>query len=1243
MEVLTGGGAMLQPSSFWISRGGLFAADSSPARCSVARQAAPGGQFEMYVPLAARNRRAAANSHLAYPLAATLPGAGATAGGYGGSSPSGTRSAAAAVSAARRHCRPRPLPQVPPPRPSPAASRPLSPLRSAPSARRTSPPPPAPREVMHGAARALSRCQSSPSSWRGPPAAQAPPMVSSASVPGGRPSVPISLNGSASGSSVNAAGAPPLSPSWAAAAAQSMRPMSANAAVRSSSAGALLSSAPVQRPQSAPRKRTKLEAVYTTPMELPPSPCWSGRHTTALEAEAARRQPRSDWLQRVEAYFSTSLPQPPSPQPAELPRCAPERPRSAARQRPQSAKGGRSGGSPQTRPRSATACTAANLGNASSRAVAAALEMGAVAASSRSAGAGIAGAAGDSARLHSADGQRHSTVSSAEASAAAAAVVDTLAAEVPVAEEGGSVEADVVDCEPDCGGVAVAAAAADPSEGAPDAGPALVASQDVSAPEEAEKNGDGMDSVTRRCSNASAQSRSSKEDATSSASTKRRSTHEVAHTPAEVQQGLSQAFDESMLEQQKHLMENYREDFQGFSDAQTERHRAAFMRGLRMGESEIHADELKGALEHLGYLKVTEEVVKLHLDGLTGYSMLDFDEFLQFASKHVQHEYREMRRTFHEMDTDGSGSLDVQELEGVFWSLGITPFSTVIGELLLIVDEDGSGELEFEEFVRLILLYRMTGGFTSGELQNLSHSFAQFGSPGGGLKAQHLEKSLLHNFGPQAADLARKVIKQHTPVEEIPRGEPPDMNFQEYLVWARRLREAEVAEYRRLFVMYDSDGSGQIERDEMKQMLHMLGYTPMTKVLNELVSEIDMDGNCELDFEEFVQLMEVFRARAGFTEDEIAYMRRAFNRFANEGVLTCMTLVELMRYDGHPIKLYEVQDLMGQVDFDGTGMIDFNAFKRLMRIHRESQLRSARAVYDGGKQPSTGLVAIDDVNGMLEALDICPDETISRSNRDHVGFVDFDRFVEIADESRKWTSKRRRFQAGFSDEEVCYFMEVLERYTDEVGLVQRQQLTKLLKDLCIPMRTIEDQGAFLDLLEEAQSAAAHAGVPEDQLGAKSRSAPALSFWVFVHLARRLRARDEVTQIDSETCAARETRFNQDEISQFRGIFLRCAKKGEEHGAPLSPLFGAPPPMRGASEFIKKEPPLLVSFESMRRLLLTMGVQLRPAQREGLANEVENLTGRSYQTALLDFPVFLRLMRWLVDNGAIVPDQGKAAS
>jgi hypothetical protein len=84
-----------------------------------------------------------------------------------------------------------------------------------------------------------------------------------------------------------------------------------------------------------------------------------------------------------------------------------------------------------------------------------------------------------------------------------------------------------------------------------------------------------------------------------------------------------------------------------------------------------------------------------------------------------EEEIEEIREAFNLFDTDGSGTIDPKELKAAMQSLGFEAKNQTIYQMIGDIDKDGSGEIDFEEFLDM-----MTAKMVSAVL-SLSLSFSR--------------------------------------------------------------------------------------------------------------------------------------------------------------------------------------------------------------------------------------------------------------------------------------------------------------------------------------------------------------------------------------------------------------------------------------------------------------------------------------------------------------------------------------
>ena len=84
--------------------------------------------------------------------------------------------------------------------------------------------------------------------------------------------------------------------------------------------------------------------------------------------------------------------------------------------------------------------------------------------------------------------------------------------------------------------------------------------------------------------------------------------------------------------------------------------------------------------------------------------------------------------------------------------------------------------------------------------------------------------------------------------------------------------EGEEAELRHIFNMFDLDGSGTIELNELFQVMRTLGLNPTEEEMKEMISSVDDDDSGEIEFAEFKKLYE----RLGQKDDRMEELEEIY-------------------------------------------------------------------------------------------------------------------------------------------------------------------------------------------------------------------------------------------------------------------------------------------------------------------------------------------------------------------------------
>ncbi|CAF0714571.1 unnamed protein product [Adineta steineri] len=131
-------------------------------------------------------------------------------------------------------------------------------------------------------------------------------------------------------------------------------------------------------------------------------------------------------------------------------------------------------------------------------------------------------------------------------------------------------------------------------------------------------------------------------------------------------------------------------------------------------------------------------------------------------------------------------------------------------------------------------------------------------------------------------------------------------------------------EFRHVFDLFDKNGDGNIDANEIGQVMRSLGLNPTNKEIADLIAEVDKNGNQRLDFSEFC----AFMSKHWHERDQEAELRDAFRLFDrdNSGYITINELKQVMLNMGEKLNQEELEDMMREADVNRDGKLDYQEF-----------------------------------------------------------------------------------------------------------------------------------------------------------------------------------------------------------------------------------------------------------------------------------------------------------------------------
>ncbi|CAL9192824.1 unnamed protein product [Musa hybrid cultivar] len=169
---------------------------------------------------------------------------------------------------------------------------------------------------------------------------------------------------------------------------------------------------------------------------------------------------------------------------------------------------------------------------------------------------------------------------------------------------------------------------------------------------------------------------------------------------------------------------------------------------------------------------------------------------------------------------------------------------------------------------------------------------------------------------------------------------------------AEQLTDEQISEFKEAFSLFDKDGDGEIPlfrllyghshcslfylviltgcitTKELGTVMRSLGQNPTEAELQDMINEVDADGNGTIDFPEFLNLM-ARKMKDTDSEEELKEAFRVFDKDQN-GFISAAELRHVMTNLGEKLTDEEVDEMIREADVDGDGQINYEEFVKVM-------------------------------------------------------------------------------------------------------------------------------------------------------------------------------------------------------------------------------------------------------------------------------------------------------------------------
>ncbi|XP_035794799.1 troponin C, isoallergen Bla g 6.0101-like [Anopheles albimanus] len=134
------------------------------------------------------------------------------------------------------------------------------------------------------------------------------------------------------------------------------------------------------------------------------------------------------------------------------------------------------------------------------------------------------------------------------------------------------------------------------------------------------------------------------------------------------------------------------------------------------------------------------------------------------------------------------------------------------------------------------------------------------------------------------------------------------------------------------FVAFDIEKKGSISLEVVGEILELLGYALSEEELQEVIEEYDVDESGLIEFDEFIELA------SNYVEPEEDYdvlraeLREVFMLYDKDGkgFIPVDAFKGILRELDGAVPETELDDIVDEIDADGSGTVDFEEFMEVM-------------------------------------------------------------------------------------------------------------------------------------------------------------------------------------------------------------------------------------------------------------------------------------------------------------------------
>lgn len=328
--------------------------------------------------------------------------------------------------------------------------------------------------------------------------------------------------------------------------------------------------------------------------------------------------------------------------------------------------------------------------------------------------------------------------------------------------------------------------------------------------------------------------------------------------------------------------------------------------------------------------------------------MASFDPSKYVKPNVTKDDVLNLKKAFDLIDLNHNGAISPLEIRDFFQKTEIEDSKDVIYELLKEMDEDYSGNIEFEEFFNFL-----TSNFAEKEKREEIRKFIKKGveiakkqatapAPASGKKEdpkkvvlkpqEETKKPVEKEEKAKESGVSREKHNKKESLRSKPKqkGETKaaknEDEFDPEPYINVHVNKETVMDLKKAFDILDDDGSGTIVPNEIQKYFEKLGLMSKNKLIYQILAEMDEDKSGAIDFNEFIKFI---TARISDKNPSLrAEIEKIFAFFDanNNGKVSWTELKIVANFLGEEMSDDELKEMFLKADLDDDGFVTVDDF-----------------------------------------------------------------------------------------------------------------------------------------------------------------------------------------------------------------------------------------------------------------------------------------------------------------------------